>query len=191
MEIIKHLTDFFELHQFLSTKGVPITLSSQYPRLCMLADEILEYYELPNEQMFYDILIEFAHEDTLDLKEMDFVNYKLKMASTKVQGGFYKMDRIPLSFQPTPIVSNEVWAYVRSHCNQHLSHYEFVQIENGIRLLWNYSKKEMLVSTDFIHATDQYLASVEMPYDRNKMITVVDLVLEYLDELGYWNGFPF
>jgi hypothetical protein len=57
--------------------------------------------------------------------------------------------------------------------------------------MWNYSKKDVLVSTDFIRAVDHYLSSMEVPYDRGKMVKVVDLILEYLDELGYWNGFPF
>jgi hypothetical protein len=168
-----------------------MTLSSQYPRLCKLADEILEYYELPQEQMFFDILIEFTREETLNPRALDFINYKLKVASIKVQRGYYKTDEIPLPKQLKPIVSKEVWVYVRSHYDQQIRYYDFIQIENGFRLMWNYSKKDVLVSTDFIRVVDHYLSSMEIPYDRGKMVKVVDLILEYLDELGYWNGFPF
>lgn len=191
MDIKVQLTEFYELYNFLNYKGVPITLSSEYPRLCKLVDTILEYYELPQEQMFFDILIEFTREATLNPRALDFINYKLKVASVKVQGGFYKTDKLSPPQQLKPIVSKEVWGYVRSHYDQQLGHHEFVQIENGIRLMWNYSRKEMLVNTDFVRAADQYLSSMEIPYDRTKMIKVIDLVLEYLAELGYWNSYPF
>ena len=191
MDIKLLLAEFYELYKFLGNNSVPMNQSSQYPRLCNLADEILDYYKLPHEQKFYNILIEFTIEETLSPITLDFVDYKLKISSTKVQGGLYKIDRVSPLGQPQPIVSKEVWGYVQSQLKQHISHHEFVQIENGIRMMWNYSRKELLVSTDFIHAVDRYLSSMEIPYDRTKMIKVVELVLEYLEELGYWNGFPF
>jgi len=67
-----------------------------------------------------------------------------------------------------------------------LSRAEFDNIEMGFRLCWNYSTGQRVGEGDFKLAVGQYLTSMECPMDHNKMGKVVDLILEYMEEIGQW-----
>jgi len=88
--------------------------------------------------------------------------------------------------QVKPIVPHEVFEYVKKNLLLPLDETEFSQIEIGIRILWNYSLAESIGDWDFKRSVDQYLTSIESPMDRSKMVKIVDLILEYLEEIGQW-----
>lgn len=44
----------------------------------------------------------------------------------------------------------------------------------------------MVGDNDLKRTVDQYLICIESPMDRGKMKKVVDLILEYLEEIGEW-----
>jgi hypothetical protein len=75
---------------------------------------------------------------------------------------------------------------VVKHLYLPLSDKEFADIETGFRIRWNYSTGQMMGDGDFARAVDQYLTEIESPMDREKMKKVVDLILEYLEEIGQW-----
>jgi len=85
-----------------------------------------------------------------------------------------------------PIDSQEVFEYVKQRLYLPLSHKEFLNIETGFRLRWNYSKGKMVGDGDFKLAVAQYLTSIEYQMDLKKMRRIVDLILEYLEWIGQW-----
>jgi len=82
--------------------------------------------------------------------------------------------------------NNECYKYVKNHIYLPLDEREFVDIETGFRILWNHAKGQMLGDYDFKRSVDQYLTTIESPIDREKMKKVVDLILEYMEEIGEW-----
>jgi len=88
--------------------------------------------------------------------------------------------------EPLSIISHEVEDYVRKHLYLPLTDKEFSEIESGFRIRWNYSTDQIVGNGDFARAVDQYLTEIESPMDRGKMKMVVDLILEYLEEIGQW-----
>lgn len=88
----------------------------------------------------------------------------------------------------TPIESENVKDYVIKHLYLPLTDQEFSNIETGFCLRWNYSYGQMVGDGDLKRAVDQYLVSIESPMDRGKMKKVVDLILEYLEEIGEWGN---
>ena len=88
--------------------------------------------------------------------------------------------------EPPSIISDEVKDYVVKHLYLPLSDEEFADIETGFRIRWNYSTGQIAGDGDFVRAVDQYLIEIESPLDRKKMRKVVDLILEYLGEIGEW-----
>lgn len=87
--------------------------------------------------------------------------------------------------EPTAI-NRECYEYVKSRIYLPLEEREFADCETGFRLIWNHAKGQMLGDYDFKRAVDQYVASIESPIDREKMAKVVDLILEYMNEIGEW-----
>jgi len=89
-----------------------------------------------------------------------------------------------------PIVSEDVFEYVTRKLLLPLSQEEFINIEIGFRLHWNYSSRHEVDDFKFVAA--QYLTTMENPMDRKKMEKVIDLILEYLEEIGQWErNYPF
>jgi hypothetical protein len=76
--------------------------------------------------------------------------------------------------------------YITDHLYEPLTDREFEDIEKGFRLRWNYSAGQMFGDGDFKQSVDQYLTSIESPINRKKTEKVVDLILEYLEEIGQW-----
>jgi hypothetical protein len=92
-----------------------------------------------------------------------------------------------LKNEPPSIANREVFDYVMKHLYVLLDEQEFRDIETGFRLLWNHATGQKLGDSDFKRAVDQYLTSIESPMDRKKMYKVVDLILEYQEEIGEWS----
>jgi hypothetical protein len=88
--------------------------------------------------------------------------------------------------QYKPILINEMLEYVRKNLLLPLSDKEFDNTEIGFRLRWNYSTGQMVGDEDFKRSADQYLTSIDFPMEREKMAKIVDLILEYLQEVGQW-----
>jgi len=88
--------------------------------------------------------------------------------------------------KPTPIESDKVKDYVIKYLYLPLTDQEFLNIETGFGLRWNYSYGQIVGDNDLKRTVDQYLISIESPMDRRKMKKVVDLILEYLEEIGEW-----
>ena len=89
--------------------------------------------------------------------------------------------------KPKPIESEKVKDYVIKHLYLPMTAQEFTDIETGFGLRWNYSYGQMVGDNDLKRTVDQYLISIESPMDRRKMKKVVDLILEYLEEIGEWS----
>lgn len=91
---------------------------------------------------------------------------------------------------PEPIVSEDLFEYIRRKLLLPLSPDEFNNIETGFKLHWNYSTRQEV--DDFKLMVDQYLTTMEDTMDRKKMTKVVDLILEYLEGIGQWErNYPF
>jgi len=88
---------------------------------------------------------------------------------------------------PKKINAEEVKSYVARYLYLPLTDQEFADIGTGFCLRWNYSFGQTLDGNDIKKAADQYLISIESPMDRGKMKKVVDLILEYLEEIGEWS----
>ena len=84
------------------------------------------------------------------------------------------------------IVGKEVYKYVKSRMLLPLSDEEFLHIEEGFKLRWNFSTGKMVGDGDFKLAVGQYLVSIDYHMDLKKMRQVVDLILEYLEWIGQW-----
>jgi len=91
-----------------------------------------------------------------------------------------------LKNEPPSIANREVFDYVMKHLYVPLDEHEFRDIETGFKLLWNHATGQMLGDSDFKRAVDQYLTSIESSMDRKKAEKVVDLILEYMEEIGEW-----
>ena len=180
-----------DLFSFLTNRGLPITHSSQYPKLCTMADDIIDYYDLPHEQEFYDILIDFGSNVALAQRELDFVTYRLRVASAKVHNGYYKQPTSIHELKPKPIISYKVWKHVRSQVFYPITPDEYFQIEIGFRLLWNYARHDKLLESDFVAAVERYLTAVEICYNHEGVVEVVESILKYLNLNGHWGEMPF
>ena len=86
-----------------------------------------------------------------------------------------------------PIDSQDAFKYVSQKLFLPLSEEEFLHIETGFRLRWNYATGKMVGDGDFKLAVAQYLTSIDYQMDLKKMRKVVDLVLEYLEWIGQWS----
>jgi hypothetical protein len=84
------------------------------------------------------------------------------------------------------IVNRKCYNYVKTRIYLPLEEDEFAVIETGFRILWDHAGGQMLGDYDFKRAVDLYLTSIESPMDREKMGKVVDLMLEYQEEIGEW-----
>jgi hypothetical protein len=77
----------------------------------------------------------------------------------------------------------EIKKYVSKHLHQPLTDKEFEDIETGFRLRWNYSTGQMVSDGEFEKSVEQYLVSIESPVHKKKMVKVVDLILEYMEQM--------
>ena len=127
--------------------------------------------------------------EEIDLEEGDdkTLNRALENARQRIKMKELEKKQPVANTKNNPIIANrECYEYVKSHIYVPLDECEFCDIETGFRLLWNHAKGQMLGDYDFKRAVDQYLTSIESPMDRGKMDKVVDLFLEYQEEIGEW-----
>lgn len=86
-----------------------------------------------------------------------------------------------------PISTPEAFQYVKQRLLLPLSEQEYLHIETGFRLRWNYSTGKKVGDGDFKRAVGQYLVTIDYPIELRKVNKVVDLIIEYLEWIGQWN----
>ena len=90
---------------------------------------------------------------------------------------------------PRKVEIDAVRQYITSHLDFQVSDKELEDILTGFHLFWKYSNPYKSTDLDFQWAVDHYLTSMESPMDRQKMESVVDAIVEYLQENRLW-GYP-
>jgi hypothetical protein len=188
-QIIKELTDLFVLVEPLKIRNTELENSSLSSLLSERAEKIFNYFGLTYSLKVGKVLDEFVWQDELTPESLE----KFMSTLTDIAGECLSepvndnlSNDLAQEKQVKPIVPHEVFEYVQKNLLLPLDETEFSQIEIGIRILWNYSLAESIGDWDFKRSVDQYLTSIESPMDRGKMVKIVDLVLEYLEEIGQW-----
>ena len=128
--------------------------------------------------------------EEIDLEDGDdeILNRALEKARQIIKMKEPEKNQLVENPKKEPLVGNrECYEYVKSHIYLPLDEGEFCNIETGFRLIWNHAEGQKLGGYDFKRAVDQYLTSIESPMDREKMAKMVDLILEYQEEIGEWN----
>ena len=218
MNIKIKITELLQLLEIAEYKGVPLTLTRQYPLIVEISKEIILLFGLPLNNEYLHSLISFAYNmDYSDGSVEKVEKYLKKTAYNYHTGNQYEeieldeedekiLDRSMesawkqikakrereknkknMDLSHSLIVNAGVKDYVIKHLYVPLSDREFEDIETGFRLRWNYSSGQLVGDGDLKRAIDLYLTSIESPMDRKKMEKVVDLMLEYLEEIGEWN----
>ena len=188
-QIIKELTDLFVLVEPLKIRNTELEKSSLSPMLSERAEKIYKHFGLTYSPKVGKVLDGFVWQDELTPESLE----KIMSALTNIAGECLSepvidnpSNDMAQEKQVKPIVPHEVFEHVKKNLVLPLDETEFSQIEIGIRILWNYSLVESIGDWDFKRSVDQYLTSIESPMDRGKMVKIVDLILEYLEEIGQW-----
>jgi len=172
-------------------KGIPIKVISSPNEdvFSLMNKEILGRFGLPINNGYEDILLDFVNydeivpgliESTIRLLEQKGKEYKKDLQHLEHSGFLIHQN------ETKQIVSKEVRDYLNLHLDFVLSEKEFLDIETGFRLRWNYSTDQIVGDGDFKRSVDSYLTSIESPMNRKKMGKVVDRILEYLEIIGQW-----
>jgi hypothetical protein len=194
-QIIKELTELFVLVEPLKTSYTELENSSLSPLLSERAEKIFNLFGLTYSPRVGKILDEFIWQGEITPESLEKIISKYIVIATEVLSkpviSFSKGedDRSPIRFndkQIMPIDTGEMFEYVKKNLLLPLDPTEFHHIETGFRLLWNRSGGQLIGDWDFQRSVDQYLTSIEYQVDRNRMIKIVDLILEYLEEIGQW-----
>jgi hypothetical protein len=195
-QVIKKLKDLFILNDQFKNGNIDTENLRSNPLLLERADKILRYFGLtPSSQsrMILDNFLSRADLTPISLEKViidlsamaveclsrPVVSSSEKQCNHQSSGCFQKK-------QYKPILINEMLEYVRKNLLLPLSDKEFDNTEIGFRLRWNYSTGQMVGDEDFKRSADQYLTSIDFPMEREKMAKIVDLILEYLQEVGQW-----
>jgi len=188
-QIIKELTDLFVLIEPLKIRNTELENSALRPVLSERAEKIFHRFGLTYSSRVGKVLDEFIWQDEITPESLE----KIMSTLTDIAGKYLSepvkdnlSNDLAEEKQVKPIVPHEVFEYVKKNLLLPLEETEFSQIEIGIRILWNYSLAESIGDWDFKRSVDQYLTSIESPMDRGKMVKIVDLILEYLEEIGQW-----
>ena len=139
-----------------------------------------------------------SHSHKIQCEEIDLEDGDDEILNRSLEKAMQKINELkkPEANEPVknvinkpPVIANrECYEYVKNHIYVPLDEREFGDIETGFRLIWNHSEGQMLGDNDFKRSVDQYLTSIESPMDRGKMEKVVDLILEYQQEIGEWGN---
>lgn len=195
-QILNDLSGLFLLHdKYRRTKDKIMQMELEKD-LDYLAEKICKYFGLPRSQEFGEEIDSFLSQNRLTIELLDRTRFKLTVFATHELSQPVCPSLEPeLNYENVgqqkkgvsePIVPSEVWEYVEKHISEPLSDKEWIDIQTGFRLLWNYSFGQSVGSDDFKHTVDLYLTSIDNPMDRETMAMVVDKILEYLELIGQY-----
>ncbi len=162
-----------------------------------LPESIYRHFGLKPSKMLDDILDELLNQEELTIESAERFIEKLSQIAVQILS--QPVQQRPEGFIPQQVDSGndyctpqtdllpELRAYVMKNILISLGDDEFTQIELGFRLIWNVSTGKMIGDGDIKRWVSQYLVSIEFQIDHQKMKKVVDLILEYLEEIGRWS----
>ena len=194
------LKQLYFLLEAVARKGIPVSKSKNYNQIVESSHAILNSFELQPSQQHTELLIRFVYySDFMDHfmdNALDFLTsmadgaspseneLELQLLEEKSKERFRKLRNLPKTME-----HDVVKAYVMEHSEEPITDQEFSDIENGFRLKWKYANVQMLGDGNFKNDICQYLISIDSTIDRAKMERVVDLILQYLQEIRLW-GYP-
>jgi len=161
-----------------------------------LPESIYRHFGLKPSKMLDDILDEFLNQEEPTAESVERVIESLSQVAVQIlsqpvlphpkewhqrQADTNEDNHI----DPTDVVS-EMRAYVMKNILIPLAEEEFTQIEQGFRLIWNAATGKMIGDGYIKRWVSQYLVSIEFQIDPRKVKKVVDLILEYMEEIGRW-----
>lgn len=180
------LTEFFYTFKSETNKQIPKGIHTN-DFLTLLCHKILYAFGLPINSGYEDILLDFVNNDQIAPGLIESVIYLLKQNGKEyaLNHQNVELSDLPRSLKNrSPFVIAEMKEYVTSHLNFRLTNEEFAQIEIGFRLFWNAATGIIISNRDIEHWVNQYLISVEFRVDPYKVKRVVELILEYIEEIG-------
>jgi len=196
-KIITELKELFDLYKSLNKPSDdPDEVFPFEEMFIERPEKIYSYFGLKSTKKLDDILDKFLQQDELTPESIEkvidcFTEIATEQLSMPVQPHSVKyrqrqfnkksMNDIPLS-----AIGSKMHTYVMKNILIPLTDAEFIQIEHGFRLLWNNSTGKMVGDGDFKNWVNQYLLSIEFQIDQKKVKKVVDLILEYMEEIGQW-----
>lgn len=195
-QVIKELTDLFILNEQFKKGNIENGSLLSNPLLSQRTGKIFRYFGLTPSLQIRVVLDKFLGMSDLTLESLEEIIIDLSAIAVECLSS----PVVPLSEKPyntqssdctqknqyKPILISEMLEYVKKNLLLPLSDEEFDNIETGFRLRWNYSTGQMVGDEDFIRSVDQYLISIDFPVVREKMAKVVDMILEYLQEIDQW-----
>lgn len=196
-QIVKELTELFSLFKSINDPSNPKDVELPFEDMTLnRTARIYSYFGLEPTERLDDLMEKFLERDQLTPQLLEQVITQLSQIAVE----HLSQPVLPLTeeYQPThsdnssdnnnssPDVVSEMRVYVMKNILIPLTDEEFTQIERGFRLLWNVSTGKMIGEDDIERWVSQYLLSVECHVDQKKVEKVVDLILEYMEEIGRW-----
>lgn len=196
-QIIKELTELFHLFKSINDSGKATNVVFPVEEMAYDRPErIYRYFGLEPSFGLDEIIDRFLEQDELTIEAMEQVIDHLSQIAvahlTKpVMPGTERChfeeaineEDGDLSFEDQVA---EMRAYVMNNILIPLADEEFTQIELGFRLMWNHSTGKIIGEGDFERWVNQYLMSIEFHIEQRKVDRVIELILEYMEEIGRW-----
>ena len=202
MKIENQLKEMFDLFTMVEIKGAPISVSSFRPRIVEISREILHSFGLPDNKGFDIIFLEMAKYSTLTDNLVKVTIQKLNDCANAHLSGraddythylpyetgltISDFSYVRSDTYPRPIISTEVIGYVQNRLSGIVSREELLDIETGFAHIWNKYAEQFKRSEEIQHAVEHFLLSKEWVYDKELVGRVVNLMLDYLQEIGQW-----
>lgn len=196
-QVAKELTELFYLFKSINDPSKPKDVEFPIEEMAFFRPaKVYSYFGLESSDILDGVIDKFLEREQLTPEALEWVINRLSQIAVEylsqpvlppTEEHQPNSDNNSDNYQSSPDVIGEMRAYVMKNILIPLDDEEFTQIELGFRLIWNASTGKMIGEGDFERWVNQYLLSVEYHVDQKTVDKVVELILDYMEEIGRWS----